>query len=96
MGPVIPKVNQAGVMTNAPLNVSSLSTYSNPREIVWNNSGAIFSIVQPVTVGFILPKPSPLDCCDATAEICVKFTFRDKDCKECEVIICFKVVIKKK
>ena len=96
MGPVIPKVNLAGVMTNAPINVGALSAYSNPREIVWNNSGAIFSIVQPVTVGFVLPKPSPLDCCDATAEICVKFTFRDKDCKECEVIICFKVVIKKK
>ncbi|MBK8785447.1 MAG: PKD domain-containing protein [Chitinophagaceae bacterium] len=96
MGPVIPKVNLAGVMTNAPINVSTLSPYSNPREIVWNNGGAIFSIVQPVTLGFILPKPSPLDCCDATAEICVKFTFRDKDCKECEVIICFKVVIKKK
>ncbi len=96
MGPVVPKVNLAGVMTNAPLNVTSLSTYSNPREIIWNNGGAIFSIVQPVTLGFILPKPSPLDCCDATAEICVKFTFRDKDCKECEVIICFKVVIKKK
>lgn len=96
MGPVIPKVNLAGVMTNAPLNVGSLSAYSNPREIVWNNGGSIFSIVQPVTLGFILPKPSPLDCCDATAEICVKFTFRDKDCNECEVIICFKVVIKKK
>jgi PKD repeat protein len=96
MGPVVPKVNLAGVMTNAPLNVSSLSTYSNPREIIWSNGGAIFSIVQPVTIGFILPKPSPLDCCDVTAEICVKFTFRDKDCNECEVIICFKVVIKKK
>jgi hypothetical protein len=96
MGPVIPKINLAGVMTNAPLNVSTLSAYSNPREIVWNNGGAIFGIVQPVTVGFILPKPSPLDCCDATADICVKFTFRDKDCKECEVIACFKVVIKKK
>ncbi len=96
MGPVIPKVNLAGVMTNAPLNVGSLSAYSNPREIIWNNGGAIFSIVQPVTLGFILPKPSPLECCDATAEICVKFTFRDKDCKECEVIKCFKVAIKKK
>ncbi len=96
MGPIIPKVNLAGVMTNAPINVAGLSAYSNPREIVWNNGGAIFSIVQPVTVGFILPKPSPLDCCDITADICVKFTFRDKDCKECEVIVCFKVVIKKK
>lgn len=96
MGPVIPKVNLAGVMTNAPLNVTSLSAYSNPREIIWNNGGAVFGIVQPVTISFILPKPSPLDCCDATADICVKFTFRDKDCKECEVVICFKVVIKKK
>ena len=96
MGPVIPKINLAGVMTNAPLNVGTLSAYSNPREIIWSNGGAIFGIVQPVTVGFILPKPSPLDCCDAVADICVKFTFRDKDCKECEVIACFKVVIKKK
>lgn len=96
MGPVVPKVNLAGVMTNAPLNVSTLSPYSNPREIVWNNGGAVFGIVQPVTVGFILPKPSPLECCDAMADICVKFTFRDKDCKECEVVICFKVAIKKK
>ena len=96
MGAVIPKVNQAGVMTNAPINVGGLSAYSNPLEIIWSNGGAIFGIVQPVTVGFILPKPSPLDCCDATADICVKFTFRDKDCKECEVIVCFKVVIKKK
>lgn len=96
MGPVIPRVNLAGVMTNAPLNVSTLSPYSNPREIVWNNGGVIFGIVQPITLGFILPKPSPLECCDVTAEICVKFTFRDKDCNECEVIECFKVVIKKK
>lgn len=96
MGAVIPKVNLAGVMTNAPLNVGTLSPYSNPREIVWNNGGTIFSIVQPVTLGFILPKPSPLECCDITADICVKFTFRDKDCNECEVIACFKVVIKKK
>lgn len=96
MGPVIPKVNLAGVMTNAPINVGTLSAYSNPREIVWSNGGSIFGIVQPVTIGFILPRPSPLDCCDITADICVKFTFRDKDCKECEVIACFKVVIKKK
>lgn len=96
MGPVIPKVNLAGVMTNAPLNISSLSAYSNPREIIWNNGGAVFSIVQPVTVGFILPKPSPLECCDAKADICVKFTFRDKYCHECEVIACFSVSIKKK
>jgi PKD repeat protein len=96
MGVVVPKVNLAGVMTNAPINIGSLSAYSNPREIIWYNGGAIFGIVQPVTLGFILPKPSPLDCCDAMAEICVKFTFRDKDCKECEVIICFKVPIKKK
>jgi hypothetical protein len=26
----------------------------------------------------------------------VKFTFRTKDCKECEAMICFTVVIKKK
>ncbi len=96
MGPVVPKVNLAGVMTNAPINVGTLSAYSNPREIIWKNGGSIFGIVQPVTLGFILPKPSPLECCDAVAEICVKFTFRDKDCKECEVISCFKVVLKKK
>jgi PKD repeat protein len=95
MGTVIPKVNVAGVPTTAPLNVSTMSPYGNPREIVWSNGGAVFSVVQPITLGFVLPKPSPLDCCEVMAEICVKFTFRDDKCRECEVIQCFKVPVKK-
>ena len=42
---------------------------------------------------FVLPHPSIIGCCTLYARICVKFTFRDRNCKECEVITCFNVAI---
>jgi hypothetical protein len=68
--------------------------YQNPREVIWNNGGAAFALPSAINLSFLLPPASIIDCCELTAKICVKFTFRDKDCKECEVIVCFSVVIK--
>jgi len=62
----------------------------NPREIIWNN-GSSFLISNGTTIkmNFLLPSISVIDCCKLKGSICVKFTFRDKNCKECEVIQCF-------
>jgi len=67
--------------------------YQNPREVVWTGNPP-FALPNNINIQFLLPPASIIDCCELTAKICVKFTFRDKDCKECEVISCFTVVIK--
>lgn len=71
--------------------------YKNPREVIWNN-GTNFNIPNNTSVGmsFLLPLPPTIDCCELKGRICVKFIFRDDQCKECEVIACFDFVIKKK
>ena len=84
--------------TTVPLfNGSGTGVYQNPREFIWNNSTS-FSIPNNTSVGlnFILPPVPAIDCCELKGRICVKFTFRDKDCKECEMVQCFEFVIKKK
>ena len=74
-------------------NPSGAGIYQNPREVLWNNSSP-FTLPPSINLSFLLPPASIIDCCELTAKICVKFTFRDKDCKECEVIVCFTVIIK--
>ncbi|HLF46387.1 MAG TPA: PKD domain-containing protein [Chitinophagaceae bacterium] len=80
-----------------PFNPTGAGLYQNPREVVWNN-GSTFTINNDTQVGmdFILPPPPLIDCCELKGRICVKFTFRDKNCKECEVISCFEFLIKSK
>ncbi|MBY0478028.1 MAG: PKD domain-containing protein [Chitinophagaceae bacterium] len=97
IGSVPPKITMFGGATIPSFNGSGAGAYQNPREVVWNN-GTTISIPNGTNIGmnFILPPPSGIDCCELKGKICVKFTFRDKDCKECEVIKCFEFVIKKK
>ncbi len=66
------------------------AVYQNPREVVWNN-GTAFSIGGPVAINFLLPPPPIIACCELHATICVKFTFKDIRCHECEVIACINV-----
>jgi hypothetical protein len=68
------------------------AVYQNPREIVWNN-GTAFNISSPVAINFLLPAPPIIACCELHATICVKFTFKDIRCRECEVIACFNVTL---
>ncbi len=79
--------------TSPSFNPSGNGMYQNPREVVWS-SASPFALPNNINLSFLLPPASIIDCCELTAKICVKFTFRDKECKECEVIVCFPVVIK--
>jgi PKD repeat protein len=79
--------------TTTAFNPSGNGMYQNPREVVWA-SNAPFALPANINLSFLLPAPSIITCCELTAKICVKFTFRDKDCKECEVLVCFAVIIK--
>ena len=81
--------------TTTLFNPTGTAVYKNPREVVWNN-GSIFTITAPIGIKFFLPPFPSFECCELKGRICVKFTFRDTNCKECEVIACFDVVLPKK
>ncbi len=94
IGTIPPQITMFGGTTVPVFNPAGNGMYQNPREVTWNNGGAAFALPSNINLSFLLPPASIIDCCELTAKICVKFTFRDKDCKECEVIVCFTVVIK--
>ena len=95
IGAMQPKITMYGGMSVPNFNPSGVNIYKNPREVIWDNGGAPFVIPTSVNLQFLLPPASIIDCCELMAKICVKFTFRDINCKECEVIVCFSVTIKK-
>ena len=95
IGAVPPKITLFNGNTTTLFNPTGTDVYKNPREVIWNNGNA-FVISGPLGINFILPPQPVIDCCELNGKICVKFTFRDDKCMECEAIICFDVVIKKK
>ncbi|MBK7434278.1 MAG: PKD domain-containing protein [Chitinophagaceae bacterium] len=94
VGAIPPKITMYN-STAPSFNPAGNGMYQNPREVVWTGNPP-FALPNNLNIQFLLPPASIIDCCELTARICVKFTFRDKDCKECEVITCFTVVIKPK
>jgi hypothetical protein len=97
IGAVPGKITMYGGVGVPSFNGSGAGAYQNPREVIWNNGGPI-SIPNGTNIGmnFILPPVPAIDCCELKGKICVKFTFRDNQCKECEAIACFEFVIRKK
>ncbi len=93
IGAIVPKITMFGGTTVHPFNPSGSGLYQNPREVIWNNASP-FALPNNLNIQFLLPPIPIITCCELTAKICVKFTFRDKDCKECELVVCFKVVLK--
>jgi hypothetical protein len=94
IGAMAPKITLFN-STTPSFNPAGNGMYQNPREVTWNST-APFAVPNNINMQFLLPPASVIDCCELTAKICVKFTFRDKDCRECEVTSCFTVVIKNK
>lgn len=93
IGAMVPNITMYGTTVTSFNPAGNL--YKNPREVIWNSGGTPFAMPSFIGMQFLLPPASIIDCCDITARICVKFTFRDINCKECEVISCFDVKIKK-
>ncbi len=92
-----PKITMYGGTTVPFFNGSGAGAYQNPREIIWSNGTNLNSpTISNIDMGFILPPTPIIDCCDLKGKICVKFTFRDDQCTECEIIVCYNFLIKKK
>ena len=91
-GSIQPQITMFGSTVSA-FNPSGAGMYQNPREVTWT-SASPFALPPSLNLSFLLPSASIIDCCELTAKICVKFTFRDKDCRECVALVCFTVIIK--
>lgn len=66
----------------------STSAYGNGRELDYK-PGTLITINNGVlNVNIGMPNASPIDCCVLTANICLKFTFKDANCKECTYLYC--------
>lgn len=91
-GAIPPKITMYN-STAPSFNPSGVGMYQNPREVIWNSTSP-FTLPSSLNLSFLLPAASIIDCCELSAKICVKFTFRDNNCKECEVIVCFTVIMK--
>ena len=96
IGAIPPKITMNGGTTVPAFNPAGNGIYQNPREVIWNNGGTSFALPTSLSMQFLLPPASIIDCCELSAKICVKFIFRDINCKECEMTVCFPVPIKKK
>jgi hypothetical protein len=93
-GSLVPSVPFGGKITlfngatTTTFNPTGSALYQNPREIIWNNGGAAFPAPNGISLSHLLPPPPVIDCCELQGQICVKFTFRDTKCRECEVTKC--------
>lgn len=90
-----PKICLFNGATTSSFNATGSGLYQNPREVAWNNNGASFTAPTGMQLSFLLPPPPVIDCCELRGEICVKFTFRDTNCRECEVTKCLSYTIDK-
>jgi hypothetical protein len=64
------------------------SILGNGRELVYKPGSLITINNGVVNVNIAMPNASPIDCCVLTANICLKFTFKDANCRECTYLYC--------
>lgn len=84
---------QSGTLTGVTLQTALNNALTHDiRELVFNNgANTTFSLSpgKPLNFTLGLPGVTGLDCCNLKVDICLKFTIRDINCCEKEVVKCF-------
>jgi len=84
----------AGVSPSIGFNIPA-NPSDNPREVIWENGSPIsLNAPQQVSINLYLPAASTLECCELKVKVCIRFTFTDTSCRQCEKIICETIVLK--
>jgi hypothetical protein len=76
----------AGVAQALP---SSNNSFMNPREVVWASTTPFTLNPGNTSINVYLPALANVPCCTLSGIICIKFSFRDANCKVCDTVICF-------
>ena len=65
------------------------NSFLNPREVLWASATPFTLNPGSTTLSFFLPALANVPCCELKGRICVRFYFRDVNCKVCDTLICF-------
>lgn len=73
-----------------PINASSInSSNTMPSKLIaWqcNNQGNL-----DMNLTISLPALADLSCCSMVSTICIRYSFTDKNCKTCDIVVCYTV-----
>lgn len=66
-----------------------ITNHKGVRELVWRNpNGAMLNTGSGFNVMYLLPPVSEIPCCVTSVKICSKISWKDANCKVCEVFTC--------
>lgn len=66
-----------------------IANYEGIRELVWRNpNGAMLQQGMTFPVWYLLPPVSDIPCCVTSVTICTKISWKDANCKVCEIYTC--------
>ncbi|HYD22015.1 MAG TPA: hypothetical protein VEB40_11115 [Flavipsychrobacter sp.] len=76
--------------SGSAINASSINSSQNfpSKVIAWqcNNQGNL-----DINLNIGLPALADLSCCSMVSTICIRYSFTDKNCKTCDVVVCYTV-----
>lgn len=81
-------------LNGTPMTLSGLvgpATGSLPadyREAVYNTGTLLLPYSAGLNIQLSLPAVTELSCCEVSAYVCLKFTFKDAQCRECVQMVC--------
>jgi hypothetical protein len=69
------------------------SVQADYREAVYNTGTPLMPSAAALRIKLSLPAITELSCCEVYAYVCLKFTFKDIQCRECVQMVCGKILL---
>ncbi|MBC7510686.1 MAG: hypothetical protein H7320_18360, partial [Ferruginibacter sp.] len=84
-------LNGAGMALSGLVGQPTGSLPADYREAVYNTGGLILPPSAVLNLSLSLPAVTDLKCCEVSVYACIKFTFKDAQCRECVKMVCGKI-----
>lgn len=84
-------LNGTGMVLSGMVGPPTGSLPADYREAVYNTGGLLLPPSAVLNISLSLPAVTDLKCCEVSVYACLKFTFKDAQCRECVKMVCGKV-----
>jgi len=81
-------LNGTGMALSGMVGPPTGSLPADYREAVYNSGGLLMPPSAILNLSLSLPAVTELSCCEVSAFVCLKFTFKDAQCRECVQMFC--------